>query len=404
MADKAAENANEAFQTAKLTSYWLELAGLPEALEYAELIHLNQELDPAISPHTEDMCFLNPIIHEIRYGSINEFIEHSGCRGILDIACGYSPRGLLFARKGYHYVGADLPVVAEQLSQVVSELSLAGLDYVGADATNYASLRKAADLLEGPICIVVEGLGMYLNAAEAETLRLNIARLLSERPGSSFVTTDPGNGYLFHAVITSVYPPQRTMMTFGELFEMYNWASDGGITYETAKRPLEEDLKLFQEAGMDVTAVPLLPEGCELRCFRTLPEETVASLKKAIGLRLLFTATALEKDGAESAGTEAEEGFSLTADITDGVLRAGIRGRLDSLTAPFLLRCFEEHRSEISAVEIDLSETTYVSSAGNRSFYLIRKELGDDKALTLSGANETVSKLIADDGIISHLP
>ncbi len=404
MADKAAENANEAFQTAKLTSYWLELAGLPEALEYAELIHLNQELDPAVIPHTEDMCFLNPIIHEIRYGSINEFIEHSGCRGILDIACGYSPRGLLFARQGYHYVGADLPVVAEQLSQAVSGLGLAGLDYVGADATNYASLRKASDLLEGPICIVVEGLGMYLNAAEAETLRLNIARLLSERPGSSFVTTDPGNGYLFHAVITSVYPPQRTMMTFGELFEMYNWASDGGITYETAKRPLEEDLKLFREAGMDVTAVPLLPEGHELRCFRTLPEEAVASLKKAIGQPLLFTAAAPERDSEKAAGAEEETGFSLTAELTGGVLRAGIRGRLDSLTAPSLLRCFEEHRSEISAVEIDLSETTYVSSAGNRSFYLIRKELGNENTLTLSGANETVSKLIADDGVIRHLP
>ena len=402
MADKTAEKANEAFQTAKLTSYWLELAGLPEAKEYAQLIHLEEELDPAMIPHSEDMCFLNPVIHEIRYSSINTFIENSGCKNILDIACGYSPRGLLFARKGYHYVGADLPVVAEQLKQVVYDLDLRGLDYIGADATNYSSLKKAADLLDGPICVVVEGLGMYLNAAEAETLRFNIAKLLSERPGSSFVTTDPGNGYLFHAVITSVYPPERTMKTFGELFEMYNWASDGGITYETAKRPLEEDLMLFRQAGMEVKAIPLLPEGYELQSFPALPEAAVASLKKAIGQHLLFTATAAVSP-TEKKDPEEQTDFSLTAREENGVLRLIVQGRLDSLTAPALLQCFEEHKAAIKTVEIDLSKTTFVSSAGNRCFYLIRKELGDDEALKLSGASETVAKLIADDGIISHL-
>ena len=402
MADKTVEKTNEAFQTAKLTSYWLELAGLPEAKEYAKLIHLGEELDPAMIPHSEDMCFLNPIIHEIRYSSINTFIENSECKNILDIACGYSPRGLLFARRGYHYVGADLPVVAEQLKQVVRDVDLKGLEYIGVDVTNYVSLKKAADLLDGPICIVVEGLGMYLNAAEAATLRFNVAKLLSEHPGSSFVTTDPGNGYLFHAVITSVYPPERTMMTFEELFEMYNWASDGGITYETAKRPLKEDLMLFQQAGMEVKAIPLLPKGYELRSFSTLPEAAVASLKKAIGQRLLFTATAAAYP-TEKEDSEQKTEFSLMAKEEKGVLQVRIQGRLDSLTAPALLQCFEEHKAAVKTVEIDLSKTSFVSSAGNRSFYLIRKELGDDEALRLRGASESVAKLIADDGIISHI-
>ena len=398
MKDLIKEKTNEAFQTAKLTSYWLELAGLPEAIEYAGLIHLNEELNPEIIPHAKDMCFLNPIIHEIRYRAVNEAIERSGCRNILDIACGYSPRGLLYAGKNYRYVGADLPVVADQLKEVVRGLDLKGLDYVGADATNYASLQEAAALLDGPICIVVEGLGMYLNAAEAETLRRNIARLLAERPGSCFVTTDPGNGYLFHAVILSVYPPERTMMTFGELFEMYNWASDGGITYETAKRPLEEDLRLYREAGMKVQAVPLLPEGTQLRAFQSLPESAVASLQKAICKPLLFTAVAGD---ADTAAEKDSRSFSLTAKAEDGLLRIAIQGRLDSLTAPELLRCFEAHRAAIHAVEVDLTETEYVSSAGNRAFFLIRKELGED-ALTLTGASDCVARLIAEDGIIQH--
>ena len=71
------EESNKAFETAKLTSYWLYLAGIPEAVEYGKLINLENAIDPAVIPHSKDMCFLNPIIHEIRYGSINHYIRES---------------------------------------------------------------------------------------------------------------------------------------------------------------------------------------------------------------------------------------------------------------------------------------------------------------------------------------
>lgn len=401
MSDAIAEKTNAAFQTAKLTSYWLELAGLPEAVEYSRLIHLDQELDPKMILHSRDMCFLNPVIHEIRYGSINAFIERSGCRNILDIACGYSPRGLLFARKGYHYVGADLPVVAEQLCEVVRELHLEGLEYVGADATNYDSLKAAFDRMSGPVCIVVEGLGMYLSAHEAETVRRNITCLLSEREGSCYVTTDPGNGYLFHAVITSLYPPNQTMMRFGQLFEMYNWASDGGITYETAKRPIEDDIEMYRRIGMTVEMVPLLPEGTRLRAFDRLPEEAVQALSKAMTKPLLLTGSAA---GVVSVKTEKDEvPFSLESKKTDGMLQIKVSGRLDSLSAPELMRCFESSRDEIDRVVIDLSDTSFVSAAGGRVFYQIRKALGEDNRLILKGQSGEVAQEIETDDIIRHV-
>ena len=407
MADYIEEKTNKAFETAKLTSYWLELAGVPEAVEYAKLIHLDEELNPEEIPHYEDMCFLNPIVHEIRYRAINHYIEQSGCRNILDLACGYSPRGLYFARKGYQYIGGDLPVVAEQLRDVVKDTGVDGLFYGGVDVTNFRSLKALADRVEGPCCVVAEGLAMYLNTAEAETFRNNIARLLREREGSVFITTDPAQGYLFFDVISSWRPMDRFMQTIGELFEMYNWASDGGITMQTAKRPLEEDLELFRKAGLSVKQYPLLPPGTELVTAQRLPEAGKQALYAALSHPYVFVADveAETQEGNENIHDQPqnERPFSLHAERNDEKLRMAVRGRLDSLSAPEMLRVFESEKARIREVEVDLAETEFISSGGLRVFYLMKKELKDPEALKLVNVPEKLKQTIDDDEIIKRL-
>ena len=71
-------------------------------------------------------------------------------------------------------------------------MNLEKLKYYGGDATNYQSLLEAISDVDGPICVVVEGITMYLNAKDVETLYNNVSRLLRSRPGSVFITTDPG--------------------------------------------------------------------------------------------------------------------------------------------------------------------------------------------------------------------
>ncbi len=394
------EKSNKAFETAKLTSYWLCLAGIPEAIEYGKLINLDEEVDPKVIPHSEDMCFLNPIIHEIRYSSINHYIYESGCENILDIACGYSPRGLKLAKEGYHYVGADLPVVAKELSEVAKRSGIDNLDYVGIDATNYESLRSAADKLEGPICIVVEGLGMYLNSFDAATVRANIARLMSEHEGSVYITTDPGNGYLFFDVITANYPMERMREVFGMLFEMYNWASNGGITMETDKRPIEVDVQMFRESGLVANMRPILPGKPQLLAYSKLSTEVVEKLSMALDHPFTFVSTLAQDFNPED---YQESAFDIESKIDGDTLSVKLTGRLDTLSSPRLLECFEGAKDKISKVDVDCKDLTYMSASGNRDMHLIKKEPSGDDSLVVRNLNEEVAKLSQNDEIIEHL-
>lgn len=394
------EESNKAFETAKLTSYWLYLAGIEEAVEYGKIIGLDKGVNPEVIPHSRDMCFLNPIIHEIRYTSVNYYVEKSGCKNILDIACGYSPRGLKFAKQGYHYVGADLPVVAEEMEPIARKIGLKNLEYVGADATNYESLKAAADKLQGPICIVVEGLGMYLTGAEAATVRDNIARIMSEHEGSVYVTPDPGNGYLFFDCITANYPPERMREVFGMLFEMYNWASNGGITMETDKRPLEADVEMFKQAGLIARMSPLRPDNPELLSFSKLPREIADKIREALMHPFTFVSTLSDDYVVKE---DADNDFDITSRIESETLFVKVTGRLDVLSSPKLLECFEQNKDQINTVEVDCSGLTYLSSSGNRVFHLIRKELKSDEDLRITNLSKELEKASKDDEIIKHL-
>ncbi|MBR1479229.1 MAG: hypothetical protein IJ608_14910 [Lachnospiraceae bacterium] len=394
------EESNKAFETAKLTSYWLYLAGIPEAVEYGKLIDLENAIDPGVIPHSKDMCFLNPIIHEIRYGSINHYIRESGCKNILDIACGYSPRGLQFAKNGYHYVGADLPVVAKELAPIAKQTELAGYEYAGVDATNYESLKEAADKLAGPICIVVEGLGMYLSSQDAAAVRRNIARIMHEHEGSVYITTDPGNGYLFFDVITANYPPERMREAFGMLFEMYNWASNGGITMETDKRPLETDAALFKEAGLIAKMCPLLPAGTALSTLKGLASDAAEKIRNAISHPYTFVAVLSDDYKAED---ETEQAFSMESRVENDTLIMSVSGRLDTLSSPGLLECFEQNKDRITSVEIDAEGLTYLAASGSRVLHLIRKQLATPDALIIKNLDGDIENQLADDEIIKHL-
>ena len=395
------EKSNEAFQTAKLTSYWLYLAGIPEAVEYAKLIGIDAT-DPSVIPYHEVMCEINPIIHEIRYKAINEHIRSSGCRNVLDIACGYSPRGMLLAREGYHYIGLDLPVVAEQVAPAVRDAGLSGLSYIGADATDYDSLKAAAEGLEGPLCIVIEGLTMYLSETDVAAVLSNAARLMRLHEGSVLITTDPGFGYIFVEVIKATRPPERFMETIGMLFGMYQWASDGGLTTQTEKRTLESEIERYRKYGLSAKAVPLFEKDIPMLTIDGRAEPSRQMLRNSLSLPNIFEAEAVTAAETELTAGQEEREFSLRYEIKDHVLQIFLSGRVDSVTSPQLLACVEDHGHAVSSVLVDLSEVDYVSAAGKRSFNLIRRDF-PDKPLNLIGMNEKIGKILDQDDIMGNM-
>jgi O-methyltransferase involved in polyketide biosynthesis len=202
--------------TAKLSAYYRQFSDIAFASEVAALIGAEDAFAKLASDHGLDRDQLTPYapMFEARYKSVSELIRKSGASQILELACGYSMRGLDLTRSGtLHYVETDLPGVISTKQELLDEvrrchhIAPSSRHHVTvADALDVEQLRVAARGLDPrqPLLVLCEGLMGYLTRAETERVATNIRALLGDHRGGSWIVPD----FTFVAEIRNL-PPER---------------------------------------------------------------------------------------------------------------------------------------------------------------------------------------------------
>src|SRR6478735_7114503 len=106
--------------TAKIAAYYRQFSDIPFAQEVARRIGAEAAYDQILREHgleRDKLTFYAPMF-EARYKSLTQLILQSGASQVLELASGYSLRGLDLTRSdAIRYVETDLPeVVAAKLS------------------------------------------------------------------------------------------------------------------------------------------------------------------------------------------------------------------------------------------------------------------------------------------------
>jgi len=167
---------------------------------YEELRRLSAEGGVIITEQLDTVTMPKEYLplFEARYKLINRLVRESNSNQILEIASGYSPRGIEMAQDAsVNYVELDRPVVANRKRALVDSLIFrqkipveSNLHILGGDALSSLDLEAAAKFFgDGPLTIINEGLLKYLTIEEKATLGRNIHRLLS-RFGGVWITPD----------------------------------------------------------------------------------------------------------------------------------------------------------------------------------------------------------------------
>ena len=166
------ERANPVFNTAKATVYQLAMSGNKDAIKLVEALKMTREETQASADYNlnDEKIFPNLLMMETRYGTVMNMVLNSGCKTEVDLPCGYTPRAIEVSKKGMNYIGLDLPAVIDESREIITSFveDKDKVSFEAVDATNYSSLRKALDGVDGPVCINTEGLFMYLTDNELE--------------------------------------------------------------------------------------------------------------------------------------------------------------------------------------------------------------------------------------------
>ncbi len=205
--------------TAKLAAYYRQFSDIAFAEEVATRIGANDVFEQILHDHgleRDKLTFYAPMF-EARYKSITQLIRKSGASQILELASGYSLRGLDLTRSGaIRYVEADLPdVVATKLSLLDDVREQHGIassplhTVTVADALDFVQVRTAAAVFDRgrPVVVLCEGLVGYLTRDETERLALNVHRLLADFGDGWWIVPD----FSFKAELRGL-PPERVRL------------------------------------------------------------------------------------------------------------------------------------------------------------------------------------------------
>lgn len=395
---------NPTYLTAKSTVFLLAVAGNEDAKRMIAGLGLEDALsrrDPSDTLVSEaDAKALMTgvaVAIEARYAALSRTLKNDGCKNLLDVACGYTPRAIFCKNNGISYAGLDVPVVAEELQSFADKEGL-GKVYHGGDATNAASLSAAVEGFEGEVLISSEGLLGYLSTSEFEQLLDGIRRILEKHSGA-FVTSDMGVNYELFATANMSSPEaydasrRRTM----EQSDIYN---EGVVHMD------HEKVKAFIEAhGFKVEILPFYHGDENLSMLQAIPEswqkKYLDLLKDARVWRLTLDPHYTQK--ASVSGAEKIEKLTVDYKIIGGVLEMTVNGRIDTISAPTLLKVFDECSDGISSVRVKAEELEYISSAGLRTMMIMVKKLGQGN-VTVEGASDEVKEIFTVTGFDGIIP
>ena len=283
--------------TAPITLYWLAKAGVPEAVEYVQYIDAEKILKPKSITQYERVERINKIYQEIRYASLNDFIESGNYTNVMDLGCGVSPRCLRMAREGINYVGTDLEDVVEVLDfyapNFIQDDKRKYVRFAVADAANHKEMMNAAKSLKGEICIVEEGLLMYLSHDKQKAMLENIRDILKKH-GGAFVTSDFVAGEIFMSLNRTIYGEEDALTIAKETQKVYEDLSKVFFN-ETMFKTEAEAVKFIEDAGLKVEMRPIFNGTPDIISIRDLNDSEIDSVHALMQQKLLWVIT-VDKD------------------------------------------------------------------------------------------------------------
>ena len=118
---------------------------------------------------------------------------------------------------------------------------------------------------------------------------------------------------------------------------------------------------------------------------------------------MFWELTVAEQSAAKPAPVDANLPFRVECSVKDGAFEVSIQGRMDTITAPELLKRFQEAGSGVKAIHIDVRRMSYVSSAGLRVLLMMYKSLKDKDGFEMTGASDAVREILETTGFDQFL-
>lgn len=400
------ELVNPTFTTGQATLEMLAASGNPDAITYKQLLSVDGVTEKVGGNANEGNKFFSPeeakalmmgitLSVEARYAAVSRLLKDSGCKSMLDIASGYTPRALMCQKEGIDYVGMDLPAVVDKMQPLAQKVLTAGSHptYVTGDVTNATSLMQAAELLQGELFISCEGLLTYLNTSELEQAIHGIRQVLLKH-GGAWYSSDMDVQYDHFSAVAINNPD--ALQRFAAVMRSVKKESDVYF-FPATFQSLEEKIAFFEERGLHVELCPFYTDDTQLNILYGFDAEGQARMRGLMKSFHVWKMTVAEEKKEVSLQTA--NGMDICYQHSGDTLQVALKGRLDTLSAPELMELLDtlSEKEPFKQLVLDLEQLEYLSSTGLRVFLMMAKRLDSDH-LFVDNANALIKEIFDTTG------
>lgn len=160
-------------------------------------IPYEKEIYEWLNNHCNENVILNKMLApeiEARYKLISKLLDNSKITQVLELASGYSSRGLIYSNKGYNYVEMDLENVCNNKINIIKSIKKdmpKSLKIISGNALNKEDFLKCNKYFEDnkPVAVLNEGLLRYLTFEEKKIVAENVFCILKKH-GGVWITCD----------------------------------------------------------------------------------------------------------------------------------------------------------------------------------------------------------------------
>ena len=358
-----------------------------------EMLNVARRITPVFSTYVES-----------RFHSVNRLIASMQDRTVVDLPCGYTARGIKMSHDGREYYGFDLPAVIDSMAPAVDKINSGDktIHYAAVDATNYETMEAPLSGTSAPLLITTEGLLMYLTQSELEEVFANVRRLL-QKHGGSWVLVD--RTYYFNeqriAEVILGDDPQALGMFKAISAKGAGTMADIKTYNNEFFQGNDAEVRAFiQRMGFELREICMadfLPD--HLVSLEPIPQ-TEPDVRDVFKTMFFWELTVKEEENGKA---NPNLPFAIKTSFEDGLFSVRIQGRMDTITAPELLQRFQEIPGKATAIEINVENMAYVSSAGLRVLLMMYKSIEDKTRFKMSGVSEAVREILETTGFDQFL-
>lgn len=251
--------------SAQVKLQWLTEAGVPEAQKFLKILERPVFFHADNLDDFERIKMTNALYQEMNMTAAIEFVRAQNYHNVFDLACSLSPRAMILGDEGRRVVVGELSTVCLIGDWFIDEFGTKAKRNVDYDAfwlQDTAGMMASADKFNGEICIIEQGVMIYLADDVRAKMYDNIYAVL-KKYGGCMITSDFCQKKYFTDAATALYGKENAPTLYAETKAMYEKVLDDKLN-DDALQDEQAAVEFLKAHGLRAEKIPLFTEPPEL--------------------------------------------------------------------------------------------------------------------------------------------